>query len=58
MERIWFILYILSTPIAHARQININSCAICLEEYDQENENNNISILRCGHLFHNDCLQR
>ena len=31
------------------------SCSICLNDLNFSNQN--ISVLKCGHLFHHDCLQ-
>ncbi|KAI1723526.1 ring finger domain-containing protein [Ditylenchus destructor] len=34
-------------------------CVLCSQEFDkQSNENENIGVLRCGHVFHFDCASK
>ena len=37
-----------------------DTCAICLENYDENNNNNNIKWieLKCGHKFHKICIDK
>ena len=34
---------------------NQKKCSICLEDYQQ---NDKISILKCDHIFHNECIKK
>ena len=33
-------------------------CSICQEEYEQNNQANDLSLLRCGHKYHSKCLHQ
>jgi hypothetical protein len=37
-----------------SRHSSQKNCSICLEEYKK---NDNINVLKCNHIFHNNCLK-
>ena len=41
-----------AAPVAPAQIFDTPECCICLSEYDNRE---NVSVLRCGHVFHTEC---
>jgi hypothetical protein len=44
----------LASSDAHSSAFDIDSCVICLEDFENGDE---VKVLPCGHEFHRDCIQ-